>query len=187
MAGRTWTLLLVIALICGLNLVTCALGSASNSLKAEVQLDGSFELIVNGEKWMSGSEAALQSAGSWRSNTAGSLKQLGKAQVYEGVDTTGSFNATQVTWAVGASGKTWITTIRAYSNVNAVVFQQQFPDGLQDTSVWDTDKVMSSFPTINLEGENDGKFGYTSWWNQFIESTHSGQWWSGMSWQCIVL
>ena len=158
-----------------------------------VQVDpktAAFTVAIDGVNWLSGGEVAVQAAGTWHtsSGTAPTLKlDGGIGQTFSGGDSTGLYSATQFTWLLppgtahptsAATQARMVTTVRVYTDVSAVAFEQRFPDGLADTSVGNTDAVLSSFPTFGEVLPEGDDLGYTSYWGAFIGNSHSGRWWN---------
>jgi len=142
---------------------------------------GAFSISVAGRVWLQGAEIAVNSANSWASNLNKGLTMMESGQQFSGADSTGAFTATRFTFSLGgaASDPTMVATVRVYTDVSAVAFEQFFPQGVEDTSVWNTTKVISSFPTFELSGAADEALGYASFWGQFVQHVHVGQWWNG--------
>ena len=69
----------------------------------------------------------------------------------KGVDVLGEFVEREFTWLDGVASPRFVTAIRSYSSLNAVVLSQRFPDGLTNAATGDADAVITGFPSWALE------------------------------------
>ena len=122
--------------------------------------DGSYTVSVSGSIWFQSGPTGVHTNGAWISTEDGSLKLMKHAS-YTGTDFWGPFNGIELEWQ-GHSNVTFVTSFRTYENVPIIAFVQSYPNGLENTQAPDTDKIMSSFPAVVIEGEK-GKFGVTTY------------------------
>ena len=143
--------------------------AAENIVAVHVNDDGSYAVTVAGVTWFESGPTAVHVNGAWSSNVkSNATLQLQSHSTHSGFDSWGSYNATQFEWRT-RDGVRFVTTVRSYSAVPLLVFEQSFPDGAQNTSTSDVD-VMSSYPTFAVQGDS-GRLGYLTY-SQNSQSTN---------------
>lgn len=155
-----------------------AAAAVSGTLSVSVDsTSGEYSVSVGGKVWLKSGDYALNANGVWHSSASGGSLSMESHTTYNGRDAWGPFSATQLTWrAGGAQGPRMVTTFREYSAVQAIAFEQAFPDGAEGTSVWDSDKVA----TVPLRYGGlvafamDANFGFSAPGAVLVPSLHDG-------------
>lgn len=72
----------------------------------------------------------------------------------QGSDSLGSYNITTKTWKTSL-GAHVVFSNRTYDDQGLTVYKQEFPDGLQGTSIGDTDGTTTAFPRLTLPTDDE--------------------------------
>ena len=127
-------------------LVQAVLATAhAGRLAVPVQADGNYSVVVDGAEVFNSGDTVFRDAGAEFSARKGTLS-LVSASDTSGTDSPGgAFTGKNMTWRLG-SGKTVATVIRVYAS--HAVFEQVFPEPLNNTSTGDRNDVVSTFPSF---------------------------------------
>lgn len=139
----------------------------------QVTNTGSFNISVGDQLWFESADICVASGYRTYCRDDGSLKKDNFSQ-YTGSDSYGEFKATHIYWK--ASDAKFETVVREYSNENTIIFEQIFADNLTGTSVGDTNKVLSVWPSIKIQkyAEDRGFLSYKG--KQLGSGVKIGQW-----------
>ena len=112
--------------------------------------DNTATIRVNGATWLRTS-ATWFTAGGKTYSSADKTLALTSSDSTSGVDVLGRYNGTVLAWqAADQSSLRWMTIYRTYFNRDypLILFDQLWVSGATDTSVGDSDGVLSSFPSF---------------------------------------
>ena len=114
-------------------------------LAVPVQADGNYSVVVDGEEVFNSGDTVFRDAGAEFSARKGTLSLVSTIDT-SGTDSPGgAFTGKNMTWRLG-SGKIVATVIRVYAS--HAVFEQVFPEPLNNTSTGDRNDVISTFPSF---------------------------------------
>jgi len=141
----------------------------------------SYSLSVGSKQWMYNGDVCLTSNGTKFCALDGGLTIVGGRNEMQGTDDYGSFDAQSL--KLQATDSTiMIISARVYADGKTIVFEQHFPDGLDDCSVGDADDVLSVFPSFvagdsdKYDFESDPR-GYVQWKGGMLGSgAVAGRW-----------
>lgn len=105
---------------------------AHNPLGIVVDGDGSYRLTWAGKAALSSAPVGLNTASGWCA--VGDCLKLDKKTSADGADALGAFHRTALQWS-GPDQLTFVTAFRVYSDRPAVVFEAEFPSGVQNSSI----------------------------------------------------
>ena len=126
------------------------LTAPGNAVNIRANTSG-YTLLINGEAWFESSLSSggyrFSSGGHTFSALAGDLVPFGSPRNGTGKDPSGSYSSLTFEWTTNSSQEArstpqWVSTFKLYHDRNAVVFQQQWPAGVQDA------RGGSSFPVL---------------------------------------
>ena len=120
----------MIVTVLALTLSSCLAAETAGLLSLSVADDGSYEVAVGGSRWFRSAATFYTTGHRTKSTADGSLK-LYSSTTGSGVDSTGLFKSTVLSWDEGA----FVTTFREYDDSGVIVFEQSFPQGVQGTTL----------------------------------------------------
>jgi len=142
----------------------------------DVQFAGStFTVTVDGKPWFPSAAPFLQADSAVASlRLQGSYSEKGSDPVL------GDFVSFVQDWEVDGHSLI-IHSIRKYLSLDVVEFLTRFPDGVNGTSVGDSDAVCAAFTAFRIEGpaaKSSDARGYASWAGNMLADkyTHFGVW-----------
>ena len=136
--------------------------------------DSTSTIFVNGQAW-------LRTGATWfhalnrTFSTEDSSLSLASRKEHFGRDSLGVFNATALTWHTSSTPPlTFRTVYRTYQRTStrtsrAIVFEQVWVTGAQDTSVADSDAALSAFPSFRPK-EATAELGALQWGDGFADN-----------------
>lgn len=132
--------------------VLVVIGSCTSSVDVIIHQDASFEVVIEGaaSKWsLSSSTFAITNKSQWFTYPqfeSDNILVLDSTKQGSDSDELGNFNFTRFDWTVdlvslyllnlktsSSTDVVYVTTIKEYDELSAVVFEQFFPIGLQNT------------------------------------------------------
>eukprot|EP00054_Salpingoeca_dolichothecata_P014018 m.78605 g.78605 ORF g.78605 m.78605 type:complete len:753 (+) comp20774_c0_seq2:47-2305(+) len=121
-------------------------------LGVDVAVNGSFTISINQQQWFSSSHVAFRHSGQTFSTANETLKIQSISPVTSGQGILGRFRAQQLVWVSTAGNVSFVTSFQVYED--AIIFEQHFPQGANDTSLGETqqvkDEIISAFPSFQL-------------------------------------
>eukprot|EP01095_Lingulamoeba_sp_RSL-Kostka_P008909 TRINITY_DN3039_c0_g1_i1.p1 TRINITY_DN3039_c0_g1~~TRINITY_DN3039_c0_g1_i1.p1 ORF type:complete len:790 (+),score=190.98 TRINITY_DN3039_c0_g1_i1:60-2429(+) len=132
----------------------------SHSSLFDIQINGSddYEIYVNGDLWFESSDIEIHCDDTWYSTSDGSLEHLDTIISY-GSNTYGVYQSYSDIWKTNSTiNRTeFVTEVKLFDNF--VIFSQFFPYGATGTTIKNTEKPITVFPTFARE-KNETKLGY---------------------------
>ena len=154
--------------------LTCTL--AAPGVVFTLNSDSTATVRVNGATWLRTSAIWFTAGGKRYSSDDSSLTLTG-AESSEGVDSLGQYNATVLEWqASDDDSLRWMTIYRTYlaRSSPAIVFDQVWLSDSADTSVGNSDAVLSAFPSFVPKGSSEA-LGALQWSDGF-DGNHEFAW-----------
>mmetsp|Transcript_34884 Transcript_34884/g.81564 ORF Transcript_34884/g.81564 Transcript_34884/m.81564 type:complete len:777 (-) Transcript_34884:61-2391(-) len=118
-----------------LSLSRCS-SSLSGEIDVKVEKDGSYQILIRGQKWFTSSATKLHEGGVEYSSADGSLR-------LESLKRDGA--RCSMMWKT-ASGTQLETSVDVHTSF--AVFSQRFPQAVQNTSTGDRERLISAFPSL---------------------------------------
>ncbi|EGD83514.1 hypothetical protein PTSG_04123 [Salpingoeca rosetta] len=170
---RSLLLAVVVVVVCSGHL-----GGVHAQLGLHLNGDGSYDVRVRGNTWLTSADTAFYVNDEWLSIHNFRLA-LTKNTTTRGANSYGSFTEYTNTWKAASQvhfGFEVETAFKVYENGNRIMFTQRWVSGGKNTSAGTTDNVLSSFPSFNLSHTPPSSLhlGCAGWFGTFIDDSHRG-------------
>ena len=151
---------------------------AQSALQVTVSPTGAYQLTLDGVAWLQ--SAPIAYAARWNNATktsapGGGLTMDAAPTAVSGSDALGAFSGTEISWA----GAAFITRFKNYAGINAVVFEQSFPKGMEGTAQTGAaahNDLATAFPAFgSAHASLKSNLGYVCWHDTMCDST-TGAW-----------
>eukprot|EP01012_Entosiphon_sulcatum_P006732 TRINITY_DN13233_c0_g1_i2.p1 TRINITY_DN13233_c0_g1~~TRINITY_DN13233_c0_g1_i2.p1 ORF type:complete len:763 (+),score=129.91 TRINITY_DN13233_c0_g1_i2:23-2290(+) len=146
-----------------------------------IQIDpnsGNYSVQIQGISWFPSGETRVQSGWKTYSSADGSLRLKSVGHPESGSDRLGSFNRTEVIWDAG--GQPFVTAFRLYDGdekSGTLVFEQNFPTGLEGCGSANKNDILSTFPSLRATHvPSPSPLGYLCWRGAMVGDAVGGSW-----------
>ena len=153
----------VLLLLLGLLLNTCPSTANEDKVKKSIYVtdSGGFTIQVDDKQWFSSSSVFFRAEGKVFSTSDSTLQFIGARKSF-GNDQLGKFEKYSLEWRSSCETYSFFGNIFEYEN--AIIFEQEFPNSIENTTSGDCDSVISSYPSFDLDDSNNRQgTGFAQW------------------------